>query len=107
MEINKNKSIKSYFPIVVFIELNDETGFFYSQKRIQTNVTDVDLHRRSDCVVSLREEYALCNPPFLYGKERNAPGQRMIASGCTVAFALACVPSSRRRNLKQSGQHHR
>jgi hypothetical protein len=65
VEISKKKSFKSYFPVVVFIGLNDETGFFYSQKQIQTNVAGVNFHRRPDCVVSLREERALCNPPFL------------------------------------------
>jgi hypothetical protein len=59
---NKNKS---YFPIVVFTELNNETGFFYSQKQIQTTVANVDFHRRPDDVVSLQKEYALCNPLFL------------------------------------------
>jgi hypothetical protein len=54
---NKNKSFKSYFPVGVFIGLNGETGFFYSQfysqKQIQTNVAGVDFHRRPDCVVPL------------------------------------------------------
>ncbi|MDR2773290.1 MAG: hypothetical protein LBC19_00870, partial [Tannerella sp.] len=39
---SKNKSFKPYFPVVVFIGLNDETGFFYSQKHIQANVAGVD-----------------------------------------------------------------
>jgi hypothetical protein len=62
---SKNKSFKPYSPVVVFIGLNDETGFFYSQKHIQTNAAGVDFHRRADCVAPLREEHALCNPPFL------------------------------------------
>jgi hypothetical protein len=65
VKTRKNKSFKPYFPVVVFIGLSDETGFLCSQKQIQTNVSGVDFHRRPDCVVSLREEHALCNPPFL------------------------------------------
>ncbi|MDR1454209.1 MAG: hypothetical protein LBJ01_01035, partial [Tannerella sp.] len=61
---NKNKSFKSHTLIVIFFVLNDDRGFFYSQKLIQTNVTGVDFHHRPDCVVPLREERALCNPPF-------------------------------------------
>ncbi|MDR0698706.1 MAG: hypothetical protein LBG28_05755, partial [Tannerella sp.] len=62
---NKNKSFKPYFPIVVLIGINDETGFLYSQKQIQTTAAGVDFHRRPSRFIPLREEHALCNPPFL------------------------------------------
>jgi hypothetical protein len=144
VRIPKNKSFKSYFPFVVFIGLNGETGFFYSRKQIsfvialphppfviakafptfiianpfppfvianpkgeaiqahgmildcrvasllamtrclsaiappfplfvmtevytacRITVAGMDSHRRSNHFISLREEYALCNPPFL------------------------------------------
>jgi hypothetical protein len=49
VEAHKNKSVKSYnIPVVVFIIKSDETGFFYSQKQIQTTVAGGDFHRRRD-----------------------------------------------------------
>jgi hypothetical protein len=63
-KFNKNKSFK-YSPVVVFSNKNDEAGDIYPQRQIQTNVAGMDFHCRANCVVSLRKEYALYNPPFL------------------------------------------
>jgi hypothetical protein len=62
---NKNKTFKLYSPVVVFIGKTTKRDFFHTQKHHQTGIAGVNLHRPTDCVVSLREEHALCNPPFL------------------------------------------
>jgi hypothetical protein len=54
-----------YIPAVVFIKLNGEAEFFYSQEHYQVRLPVEDSHfRRTDCITPLRED-ALCNPPFL------------------------------------------
>jgi hypothetical protein len=55
-ERKQDKSLKPYSSFVIFIEPNDERGFFYSRKLIQTDVTGVDFHRRTDCVAPLKME---------------------------------------------------
>jgi hypothetical protein len=82
---HKNNSYKPYSCFVVFIEKNGEMGFFYSQKQIsfvtanpfppfvmtgaytarRITVDGMNSHRRLNHFIPLREEYALCNPPFL------------------------------------------
>jgi hypothetical protein len=62
---HKNKPLISYIPFVVFIEKNDERGFFYSQKQIQIDIVSMDFYRRWDCVAPVMGgEWKIEKPTF-------------------------------------------
>jgi hypothetical protein len=55
-----------------------DAGFFYSPKRRPTLVSGRDFHCRSNGVVSLREERALCPLPSYEGKNRRRTRERFL-----------------------------
>jgi hypothetical protein len=86
---NKNNSLRSYFPVVVFIGKNDETGIFYSQKQIQTNVAGMDFYRRPNRFILLWEEHTLCNPSFLLNNKNGYRVEKILShTGTQVVFQL-------------------
>jgi hypothetical protein len=60
----ENGSFETQKPVAVLSGLRDGKGYF-SSKHVQSGLAGAGFHRRSHRFAPLREEYALCNPPFL------------------------------------------